>query len=385
MDTEKFNGLAGTISISKLPNGEIVPTFTPKLLPIDVRPDQETIGLITKAARELGFLSAFKDRKITKFLIYLYTIKEAVSSSRIEGTKSSVEEILLYEAKNSMESKTVANPDEQEVINYSRALERGVELIKTRNIDTELILELHKLLMTGVRGKDKSPGEIRKTQNFIADNKMTRYAEASYIPPEPSRVPELLENLFTYLNSDDGTNELIKISIAHYQFEAIHPFRDGNGRIGRLLVLLYLIRKDILELPLLYLSGYFEKNRSEYYDMLLTISQTGDYASWIKFFLHGIISQSNDAVIRESKLVAYQNDYRKRIEEDGNMSVLKIFEELFINPYISISNAAKVLTVTYPTAQRAINILVEMGILSEVTGFKTNRLYAAKGIIDIIS
>ncbi|HLC79059.1 MAG TPA: Fic family protein [archaeon] len=377
MEPEGFNQVAGIVSIS---SKGVYYTFNPNFLPSKIKFDEPLIAILSEASMNLGNLNGLGFLLSNPHIFIMpYLKKEAVWSSRIEGTRTSLSEVFLFEAKDEKEM----DFDLQEVINHINATEHGLKKIKTQELNLELILELHKILLKGVRGEQKEPGQIRTTQNWIG-NRDSSINDATFVPPEPEKVKALLENLFAYLNAEDNTPPLIKIGIAHYQFEAIHPFRDGNGRIGRLLITLYLCKKNILPLPLLYISGYFEKNRDAYYDLLLDMSKKGNYSDWLKFFLKAVIAQSKDAIERAAKLEKYSKECKEKLLEKSSTNALKIFESLLGNPYITIPNAKKILEKEYPTAKRAIQKLTEVGILKEITGKKRNTVFVAEKIRQIL-
>ena len=244
-------------------------------------------------------------------------------------------------------------------------------------------MDLHRILLGGVRGESKDPGSLRRIQNWIG-RPGCDILDATFVPTEPSKIEPLLENLFVYLPGN-GKSSLVKMGLAHYQFEAIHPFRDGNGRIGRLLITLSLIKQGVLSLPLLYLSAYFEKNREAYYASLLDVSQNGNYEGWLKFFLKGVIIQSGDAVVRIRRLMAYHEECRQLVKRETNSTnALLAMDNLFVNPFTTIPHTAKLLSKPYPTARNAIENLQKLGIVEEVSGQKRGKVYLAKRIINSI-
>ncbi len=380
MNPENFGTKAGEVSNSR--NGAYY-TFTPNGLPVPISMDPEMQKLLEEVGLKLGNLNGMGNQLPNPWiLINPFLKKEAVISSKIEGTQSSLEDVLLFEARD--EKAESAEPDLQEVINFVYATEDGINRIKNEEISLTLILDLHKKLLQGTRGKEKSPGSLRNVQNWIGKYGST-LADARYVPPEPEKIEPLLENLFNFINNNKDLPELIKIGLAHYQFEAIHPFRDGNGRIGRLLILLYLLKRKILDLPLLYVSEYFENNRETYYDLLLNVSQKGDYEAWLKFFLRGVAIKSEDVTIKINKLQKYMQDTTNTIETTCGVSGMKVLRNLFANPYISITKAAKVAEISYPTAERAIMGMLSLGVLEEVTKQKRNRVFVCKEIVRIIT
>ena len=380
MNPDQFGTRAGEVKNSR--NGAYY-TFTPESLPVQVSVDNEMLKLLEEVTLKLGNLNGIgKQLSNPYLLIDPFLKKEAVMSSKIEGTQSSLSDVLLFEAKE--EPVENAHGDLQEVINFVLATEDGIKRIRSEEISLTLILDLHRQLLQGVRGKEKNPGAIRKVQNWIGREGST-LVDARYVPPEPEKVEPLLDNLFSFINKNQELPELIKIGLAHYQFEAIHPFRDGNGRIGRLLILLYLLKRKILDLPLLYISEYFEHNRENYYDLLLRVSQKGDYEAWLKFFLKGIAIKSDDATVKITRLLKYMQDETKEIEDNCGVSGMKIFRRLFTNPYITISRAAKATDIGYPTAERAMMKMVDLKILKLVTKQKRNRVFVCEEIVNIIT
>lgn len=380
MEPEGFNSIAGTVALS---SKGVYFTFTPKMLPVKISFDESLIATLSEASMHLGNLNGLGFLLPNPHVFIMpYLKKEAVWSSRIEGTRTSLSDVFLFEAKEEKDPKET-DFDLREVINHINATEHALKKIKTQELNLELILELHKILLKGVRGEKKEPGQIRTAQNWIGKPNSS-LTDATFVPPEPEKVKPLLENLFAYLNTEDNIPPLIKIGMAHYQFESIHPFRDGNGRIGRLIITLFLCKKNILSLPLLYISGYFEKNRDSYYDLLLDVSKKGNYNEWLKFFLKGVITQSKDAIERATKLEKYSKECKEQLVEKSNTNSLKLFEHLLGNPYITIPNAKRILKKEYPTAQRAVQKLVDAGMLKEITGKQRNTVYLAEKIKQIL-
>jgi len=377
MNIEKFTEKMG--KLIKATNA-IYYTFEPKELPGKINYDEDLIKMLSDAILSLGNLSSMGNRlKNPHLLIMPYLKKEAILSSKIEGTRTSLEEIFLHEKK---DKKPIDN-DLQEVINYVNSMEYGLKEIQTRPIDENLIKELHIILMKGVRGESKDPGKYKIFQNWIGSS--SDILEAKFIPASPETTPLLMKNLTDYLNGYEKVAELIKASLIHYQFETIHPFRDGNGRLGRLLIIIYLCKTKVLSQPLLYLSAYFEKYRDEYNQKLLDVSSKGDIENWIKFFLKGIKIQSDEALEKTSNLEDYREECRDLLQKKSNsVNVLRLLDYLFANPFITIPEAAKILDSYYPTAERNIKILVENGILEEFKGKRRARIFRAPKIMKIL-
>lgn len=314
-------------------------------------------------------------------LIAPYVRLEAVLSSRIEGTQSDVADLLRYEAGDE-EGVGELRDDVQEVRNYITALDHGVARLRGGfPLSLRLLREAHERLMTGVRGGHATPGEFRRSQNWIGGSSP---ADAAFVPPPVTEMTEALDDLERFLH-DRSLPLLIHLAMAHYQFEVIHPFLDGNGRLGRLLIPLVLIERGVLPQPLLYLSVFFERNRNQYYDLLMATSRTGDLAPWIRFFLRGVAEQATDAEERTVRLVELQSTVRgDLLAERAPMTAVRAAELLFSKPYISASSLAKDLDVTFPTAQSAIDLFVGRGDLVETTGRKRNRFYFSQRIFDAV-
>lgn len=305
---------------------------------------------------------------------------EAVLSSRIEGTQSTVSDLLRYEAG----AREDAPADAQEVANYVEAFDHGLRRLQEGfPLSLRLLRELHERLLAGVRGQAQTPGEFRRSQNWIGAPGCT-LAEASFVPPPVAEMHDALADLERYLH-EDGLPLLVRVALAHYQFEAIHPFLDGNGRIGRLLVPLILIDRGVLQVPLLYLSAFFERERDTYYDLLLATSQQGDLEPWLDFFLTAVTVSARDAEERTVRLVELQTRVREDLlGQRVPVSVVRLGELLASRPVVTVSQAAELLGVRFPTAQRAIGALVERGLLVEVTGRSRGRVYVANAILEAV-
>lgn len=310
--------------------------------------------------------------------------REAVKSSRIEGTKTEVDQLLLFEAAG---GKTVRNDEEsldaREVLNYVVAIEAAIRYLaddpksgtEPRRINQWLIRGMHRELMTGVRGADKQPGEYRDCQAFISAGQLE---DARFVPPPATEVQAAMASLDQFLASESAYPSLVAIALAHYQFETIHPFRDGNGRVGRLLIMLLLIHTGLLSEPLLYLSAYFERHRSDYNDALWQVSRSGAWEHWVLFFLRGVISESRDAFERARALLGIREKWRAKVQEAGQSTApLQLIDRLFEYPVIDIPKASELLGMTYRGAQMAVERLESLGFLTETTGQKRNRVYLA--------
>lgn len=355
-------------------------SFIPESLPPILEWNSFLSSLLAEASNKLGMLVGLGETlPEPNLLIYPFIRKEAVLSSRIEGTLSSFSDLLLFEA-----SKIKKEKDVEEVNNYVKALEFGFKYLKEKPINLEFILKIHKILLTNVRGGEAKPGELRDGRVWIGPPGCN-IRDATYVPPPPNKMKGNLEEFEKYLLSKQNFPPLINAALIHYQFEAIHPFFDGNGRIGRLLIIFYFHKNNLLPRSYLYLSEYFEKKRIEYYEHLLQVSQKGKWKEWINFFLKAIIHQSKTAINTARNLVMIQKDYRKRIlEEQLSPTAGHVLEFVFKRPVINIKSTSEALNVTFPAVSKSIKQLQKIGILEEVTGEKKNRIFKAKEILKIL-
>ena len=373
--------------------GEIVPTTTPKGTYSAFRPDplppsvstEQLITPLAEATQALGRLHGIGPRVGSReILIEPFIRKEALESSQIEGTHATLSDIYAYEAG----QETLIDEDRQqgtqEVVNYLYALTHGLDAITAGDpITVELLCEVHDRLLSGVRGDEADPGELRTTQNFIGSTPYIQ--DARYVPPPPNEIPDLLEDLLEYANQETNLHPLLRIGLTHYQFETIHPFLDGNGRLGRLLISLLLQRDGLLPEPYLYLSSYFNARRSDYVDHLLAVSQHGEWGEWLLFFLRGVQSQADEAHQRANLLVDLREGYQQRYQSERSENILELVMRLFENPYLDVNTAAEWLDVEYSTANRLIGQLENDGILEELTGKDRNRFYRASEVFQIIN
>jgi Fic family protein len=300
-----------------------------------------------------------------------------VLSSRIEGIKASLSDLLLEE----VETDRPADADVREVLNYVAALEYGLERLKDLPLSLRLVREIHGRLMVGVRGDRATPGEFRRTQNWIGPPGSTP-ATAPYVPPPPDLMAECLGDWERFLHQRGRLPDLIQCAVMHEQFEAIHPFLDGNGRVGRLLITLFLVERERLSQPLLYLSAYFEARRQAYYDSLQRVRTDGDWSGWLRFFLAGVAETARAATGQARRLMDLREAYRQRLRQKPNAQ--RLLDELFVNPYITGPRAAHILNVSAPTARQAIGILLAEEVLEEIPGRSWRRLYLARPILHAI-
>jgi len=302
--------------------------------------------------------------------------QEAVLSSRIEGTRASLSEVLEAEAVDAN-----ANDDIREVRNYIAAMNHGMERLGTLPLSLRLVCELHERLMRGVRGDHATPGEFRRSQNWIGPQGSTP-ATAPYVPPPVAEMMTALGNWETFLHERDTLPDLIHCAVMHEQFEAIHPFLDGNGRVGRLLITLFLIERQRLPQPLLYLSVFIEAHRQEYYDLLQRVRTHGDWGTWLRWFLRGVEITARDAAQRAAQLMEIRE--RLRAQLAGKATATRLLDELFVNPYVSVRRASHQLGCSPPTAAKAIEELEKRGVLAEATGRQWGRLFLARQILELL-
>jgi Fic family protein len=369
-------------------NGRIVKTpqnyitFIPNDLPPKIELSWNLVMQNSKADRALSELSGItKTIPNPHLLIGPFIKREAVLSSKIEGTRASLSDLFFFEA--SGEPKENIN-DVKEVSNYVKALEYGIQRQEELPISLRLIREIHERLMGGVRGETQTPGEFRRSQNWIGPPGCT-LIDASYVPPPVAEMNECLGKLELFLHSSSNLPLLIRLAMIHYQFEAIHPFLDGNGRIGRLLMTMLLCSEKAIPGPVLYLSAYFEKNRDEYYYHLLNVSLAGRWNQWIEYFLKAIETQSMEAINRAHRLLRIQTKYRAQVQTARTSALVpRLIDFLLFSPVLTAPFLAKHFKITQRAAQLNIDKLIAKGILKEVTGQQRNRMYVAEEIISIL-
>ena len=343
--------------------------------------DDDVINsLLEKASLKLGELNSFSRfvPDIDTFII-MHIYKEAVISSRIEGTRTNIEEALDSEEPKSPEKRD----DWLEVNNYVKAMNKALEELKTLPLSCRLIRDAHRILLASGRGERKTPGEFRKSQNWIGGASIV---DAAFVPPSAEKLGELMSDFENFLNNEElNVPHLIKIAIAHYQFETIHPFLDGNGRLGRLLITLYLVATGILEKPLLYLSAFFEKDRSIYYDKLTMIREKNDLNQWIKYFLVGIAETAEEGTQTLQKIMQLKSELETKIMRMGkrSSSAHKLLLGLFKNPVVSIKNIQAITGLTVKSAGDLTNVFVESGILTEITNQQRNRIFSFKSYLNL--
>lgn len=353
--------------------------FVPAPLPPVLTYDPALVLSLSKADAALSELSGLgRHLPNPDLLISPYVRREAVLSSRIEGTLTSLSELLLDEVE---DGPPAGEADRREVHNYVSALEYGLRRLRERPLSLNLVRDMHRILLTGVRGGHGTPGEFRREQNWIGPPNSS-LATAEYVPPPPELLMDLLSDWERFLHVRDEMPDLIQCAVVHEQFEAIHPFSDGNGRLGRLLVTLFLIARGRLSQPLLYLSAFIESRRSDYYDSLQRVRTDGDWRTWLLFFLTGVAEVAHEGVQQAGELMDLRETYRSRLS--GRARALTLLDELFVNPYITVARAADRLHVSKPTAAQAIDVLQQNGMLQEVTGRQWRRVYVAAPIMEAI-
>ena len=361
-----------------MPQGYLA--FVPSLLPPALKYDNDLVLALSRADAALSELSGLgRQLPNPHLLISPYVRREAVLSSRIEGTKASLSDLLLDELDAGVSRS--GDDDVREVRCYVTALEYGLKRLSTLPLSLRLVREIHARLMKGVRGERAIPGEFRRSQNWIGPSGSTP-AAASYVPPPPEHMDELLADWERFLHTRDRFPDLIQCAIMHEQFEAIHPFLDGNGRVGRLLITLFLVERGRLSQPLLYLSAYIEAHRQDYYDLLQRVRTHGDWTAWLLFFITGVLDISTEAAGQARRLIDLREQSRGRLRDKAKALVL--LDELFVNPYMTVSKAERVLKVSNPTARQAVLLLERKGLLEEVSGRQWGRLYLAKPIMNVL-
>lgn len=356
--------------------------FIPNKLPFEVKMDTDLQILLSRADLAVGRLDGVADiLPDVNFFILMYVRKEATLSSQIEGTQATFVDVLKAEAK--IED-TEVHKDVEEILNYIKSMNFGIVKSQELPLSLRLIKEMHKKLLEGVRGEHKTPGDFRTSQNWIGG---VTIQTAKYVPPPHSKVMELMGNLEDYLYDKSPVPVLIKTGLAHAQFETIHPFLDGNGRMGRLLITYYLCEQGVLREPLLYLSDFFKAHKSLYYDKLTEYREKDDLEGWLKFFLEGVIETSQKAVETARKIIALREDSTNKVAKLGRSTEkgIVLLKRLFKIPMVRIKDVEQITGLKNPNALSLVDKFVRMGLLKEITGNKRNRVYAFQDYIALFT
>ncbi|HYL88682.1 MAG TPA: Fic family protein [Burkholderiales bacterium] len=353
--------------------------FLPAPLPPKLNYSPELVTLISKADAALSELSGL-GRLLPNphLLIAPWMAREAVLSSRIEGTRASLSDVLIDEV-----GGVGPKPPEDlgEVRNYIVALEHGIERLPKLPLSLRLVREIHAKLMKGVRGDRATPGEFRRSQNWIGAAGSTP-ASAAYVPPPVENLLECLDDWEKFLHQRDAMPDLVQCALMHEQFEAIHPFLDGNGRVGRLLITLFLIERGRLSHPLLYLSDYIDEHRRDYYDLLQRVRTRGDWDSWLRYFINGVQVTAADAVKRTSHVIELREKFRSRVADKPK--ALSLVDQLFTNPYLTVARAEAVLKISNPTARKVVDLLIERKLIAQMGKRRWAKLYLAREVLEAI-
>jgi Fic family protein len=338
----------------------------------------EGVDLLDAASNRLGVLEGVARRLLNPdLLIGPYLRREAVLSSRIEGTQATLADVYASEAQLRLD----VPADVQEVLKYLEAYRFGLDRLSTLPLSLRLIREVHERLMRGVRGYGKQPGEFRTYQNFVGG---TTEANATYVPPPPDVMLNCLDDLERFMN-ERTLRPLVQMAVLHYQFEAIHPFGDGNGRVGRLLTGVFLYERDLMPQPLLYLSAYFERTRRQYYDGLMRVSTHGDWDAWLQYVLQGVRLQADESITLADRLQGLHAEYRGRLQGLGaTVNALRLVDQLFITPLVDTRTVRELLGVSNPTARATIRTLEDAGIVTEQPGRSWGKIFTAEEIYSVI-
>lgn len=378
---------AGHYEMQPVPSGEGYRAFIPATLPLvpKVSLDDQLLVLLSQADRVLGRLDgSIETLPHPDLFVMMYVRKEAVLSSQIEGTQSSLQDVLTAEA----QVLSADRPkDVEEVVNYVAAMNHGLARLEKLPVSVRLIREIHAKLLENVRGSHLTPGELRTSQNWIGPAGCT-LAEAVFVPPPPHEVGRCLSDLEKFVHADSQLPLLVKIGLMHAQFETIHPFLDGNGRVGRLLITFLLCEREVLKQPVLYLSHYFKKYRQEYYEALQAVRDDGAWEAWLKFFLRGVIEVSKQAAETARRVLRLREEHRQTITEQLSRSASnghRLLDYLYKQPIVSVKQAESITGASYRAANDLVMRMVELNILHEITGQARNRRFQYRSYVDLFS
>ena len=377
MDAAQFTANAwGRLTRTVSGNTAFVPAPAPRTLDLS----GEAIALLDEASNRLGVLAGIGRRLPNpQLLIGPYLRREAVLSSRIEGTQTTLSDVYAAEVE---QLSLVASGDVREVQNYVEAYEYGLGRLYSLPLSLRLIKELHERLMRGVRGQSRQPGEFRTYQNFVGGS---NEADAAFVGPPVAEMRQCLDDFERFMH-ERSLRPLVQVAVLHYQFEAIHPFGDGNGRVGRLLTGVFLTERRLMPRPLLYLSAYFEQTRGSYYDGLMRVSTHGDWDGWVRYVLEGVWTQAEEAATLADRLLELQARYRVELQSArATANALALVDALFTNPLMTTRRARELLRVSDPTARATIRTLEAAGILSEITSRRWGRVFRAEEIFSAIA
>ena len=375
-----MNNRAGRLVSNLSGEAEYKSFYPTPLSNISIEMDEEMVSLLLTANKHLVTLENIVSQiPSIQLFVSMYVRKEALMSSQIEGTQTTLEDVLDPNVSEN------ANRDISDVINYIKATEYSIDRLKALPLCNRLIKETHAVLMQNVRGQEKNPGEFRQSQNWIGGQGCT-LKNARYIPPNVLDMQECISDLEKYINADDTLDYLVRAALIHYQFETIHPFLDGNGRVGRLLITLFLMEKKVLSSPALYISYFLKKNRIEYYDRMTEIRTKGNYEQWIKFFLRAVAESAEDAnkTILQLKALHEKNFALVSQSLKRPANALRLLEYLERNPIIDVTKTSTALELTFNTVSNTVNRLIELGILASTTTANRNRTFAYTDYLDIL-
>lgn len=380
---DSASGRLGTYDLTAVGGEQVRAFIPPPLPPIPPLALADLFILFEEASTALGRLDSMATvLPDTALFLYMYIRKEALLSSQIEGTQSSLSDLLLFE---NDEAPGAPLDDVQEVSNYVAAMNHGLNQLQSVPISTRLIKEIHNILMAKGRGRTKDPGEFRRSQNWIGG---TRPGNAVYVPPPPHKVGDCMSDLEKFIHDEaSGLPVLIKAALVHVQFETIHPFLDGNGRLGRLLITFMLCASGVMAKPTLYLSLYLKRNRQLYYELLQNVREKGDWESWLEFFLTGVRETSRQAAAAASEIIELVNRHRHQLDSLGRAasSALRVHQYLQTHPVVSITRITKALNLSAPTVRKSVNHLIDIGVVQETSGRQRNKLYVYGEYLKILS